>query len=624
MPRDRKDVGFDGLLDQIISEAMQSDTSLLSPIDYAREILGLYLFPAQRVIMKAFYGIPFSKGMWGDCISPDDPTREEKLKKWGVKDDEEFDEAAFMDRWLDQKKALWLPGQRYKNLSLEAGMGSSKSSLTGAMSSYEFYRLTKMDDPGQELGLLPGDPVFVLSIATNEQQAKDTIFAYTKARMESSAYFGSMIERGDIEVLTTEIVHRKKNVIFRAGHSRGAGLVGKNLWGLLMDEVNRFAVEPGASVESSGLALWDNVGKGTTRFKLHPDGGIKIGIGSAWQEGDMSDRLWKLVETGQLDPKSMMCLRLCTWDVNPNYTGQDDPDLATFFATDPIGARRDYMGIRPGAQEDFFNKEMLKLYSTQQPVAQYAATKVYDAQGIALLDSDAAKEMKSSEYRAYVGVQVINLQEMEFNQYSYAHADPGIKHDSFGFAVGHGEPSEKGLIAVIDLVLEWEPELDPNNPKVKIPVNLQDVEKNIFEVCQKRNVRRLSFDHWQNQSSLQRLYTQGVITEEITFTAPTQLAMYELFRHRLDNGLIRLPDPDSSKAAKKLFAELSKIQLVNGRKIDHPKGKGLGNSKDLADAVVTVVARIAQEERMYGLGDQSGVKMSVLGATRISKIPKWK
>jgi intein/homing endonuclease len=548
----------------------------------------------------------------------------------GCKRDIEFlEDLLKQNLFFDQVTTFWeteeplydfeVPGvQEY----VSGGLVSHNSSLTGSMSAYEFYRLTKMENPGKELGLIAGDPIFVLSIATNEQQAKDTIFAYTKARMESSAYFGAMIQKGEIEVLTTEIVHKKKNIIFRAGHSRGAGLVGKNLWGLLMDEVNRFAIEPGASVESSGLALWNNVGKGTTRFKHHPDGGVKIGIGSAWQDGDMSDLLWRQVEEGKLDARDMLCFRLCTWDVNPNYTGRDDRDLATFYASDRIGALRDYEGIRPGAQSDFFNKEMITKYSTGSQVAGYTQIKRYDAQGIPLLTEEQAKEMRDDQYRTYVGLEVFNLEEMPFPHYSFAHADPGIKKDSFGFAVGHGEPDPdgKGLITVIDLLLEWEPELDPNNPKLKIPVNVPDVEDNILKVCLARHVRRLSFDHWNSAASIQKLYTQGIITEEVTFSAPLQLAMYESFRRRLDNGLVRLPDPDSSKAAKKLFAELSKIQLLHGKKIDHPKGSALGCSKDLADAVVTVDYRIAQEERMYGLGPNSGVKINVLGATKLSMI----
>ncbi len=575
-----------GWLDEIISEAMQKDEELLSPVDFCREILGMYLFPAQRTIMKAFYGLPFTKGAWGDCIDPSDPERLVKLKEWGHSEDEEFDEAALMDKWLDQKKALWVPGQRYKNLSLESGMGSSKSSITGGMSAYEFYRLTKMEDPGRQLGLIAGDPIFVLSIATNEQQAKDTIFAYTKARMESSAYFGSMIERGDIVVLTTEIVHRKKNVIFRAGHSRGAGLVGKNLWGLLMDEVNRFAIEPGASVESSGLALWNNVGKGTTRFKHSVDGGVKIGIGSAWQEGDMSDLLWRQVENGEVDPREMMCLRLCTWDVNPNYTGRDDPHLQTFYASDPIGARRDYEGIRPGAQEDFFNKEILDRYSIGKQVGKYYPTKLYDVAGKGVVENGDVSALSKDQYRSYVGIQVVDVEEMMYPNFSYAHADPGIVNDSFGFAVGHGEPTDKGLLAIIDLVLEWAPEMDKDDGKTKIPVNVTDVEEKLLSVCSMRNTRRLSFDHWNAAGSVQRLYTKGIVTEQVTFTAPVQLAMYETLRHRLDNGLVVLPDPESSPAAKKLYWELRKLQLVNGRKVDHPKGRALGCSKDLADCFV--------------------------------------
>lgn len=504
------------------------------------------------------------------------------------------------------------------------GVISHNSSITGSFAAYEFYTLDRMDDPGKQLGLLGGDPVFILSVATNETQAKDTIFAYTKARMLGSSYFATKVDSGEIEVYTTEIINRRKNIIFRAGHSKGAGLVGKNLWAFLEDECNRFQLESGATTESSGLALWNNVGKGTSRFKSSPIGGIKIAIGSAWCEGDMSDTQWRQVENGELPPEQLLCFRLCTWDINPNYTGRDDPDLSGFYASDPIGARRDYEGIRPGAQEDFFSRGDLDKFSVLKPIITYVPKDIYNTQGGKIITASEASSLDRRDYRVHRGMDLIGaVPELEYPLHSYAHGDPGVKRDSYGFAVGHGEyVAGKGLVAYIDLVLEWTPTWDPKDGKVKIPVDLPDVEEKILQICPSRNVRRVSFDHWQAEGTIQRLYTRGVITEEVTFTAPIQLAMYEVFRHRLQNELVYLPDPGSSPAADLLYWELRKLQLLHGKKVDHPKGKAKGCSKDLADCVAAVIYKIAQDERSYGGGQYMGVSIKVLGRTKVSDV-KW-
>ena len=69
----------------------------------------------------------------------------------------------------------------------------------------------------------------------------------------------------------------------------------------------------------------------------------------------------------------------------------------------------------------------------------------------------------------------------------------------------------------------------------------------------------------------------------------------------------------------KLVRELVHIQLKNGTKIDHPKknpDETMG-SKDLADAVCSVIHQCVAEERTLNMGGKPYAPIQTLGRTHV-------
>jgi hypothetical protein len=128
----------------------------------------------------------------------------------------------------------------------------------------------------------------------------------------------------------------------------------------------------------------------------------------------------------------------------------------------------------------------------------------------------------------------------------------------------------------------------------------------------------MTTDHWNATSLVQRMYSAGIPTKEVPFSGPQQLNMYTLARQKFNAGLVELPE-DIEKAVR----ELINIQLKHGRKIDHPI-KNLDDtpgSKDQADAIISVVAQCAYEDRFFTpLQGRYKPVVQTLGKTHVADI----
>jgi len=86
---------------------------------------------------------------------------------------------------------------------------------------------------------------------------------------------------------------------------------------------------------------------------------------------------------------------------------------------------------------------------------------------------------------------------------------------------------------------------------------------------------KVVFDQWSSTESIQRLFSEGVYTEKMGAT----LEMYDALKMLVYSGMIEMPLHDL------LMIELRQLNLIKGKKIDHPPN----GSKDLADALCRVV-----------------------------------
>lgn len=592
------------LIHEIVAESMQQDQSSMDIIQFAEEILAISLWPSQRAILKALYNLPLESGTWGDLyrssarsIIERDQEIFNQCARYDVLPSDEWDEREILQNWAIESKTTWIEGQEYTELCLEAGMRSSKTSLTSVIITYEFYKALQHKDPSKTYGLMAGSLIVFLVLAASEEQAKDTLFAAIKGRIENSPYFQGLAASGSIQINALEIICPDKNLKLMAGHSKSSTLVGRTLMVFAMDEGNRFESAGG----SSGLELHANIGKGTTTLQRF--GSKKILISSAWTEGDATDTMYDLADTE--DGQSILAFRLCTWDINPEFAklGEDHPFIRKEYAARGVEARRDYAGVRPGAEEAFFTKALIERVTTLNslPVS-------YEPTEIKTLGGDGTEQITAG-IKVHVDAKRIKI---PIGFQSYAHGDPGLKKDSFGFVAGAPffDP-RTGLVHVdVHTIIKWQP-IDKGR-KINYPTDFMNVEDVIMELAPYITLKKLTFDHWQSAMIIQRLYSKGVTTQEwkSSFSQQVQRDIYLTLRDWIYAERIKLPDPSVSPAAAQLHRELVELKLINGRRIDHPKPKG---SKDLADCLACVVYQIAQEERKYRSFEIGSDKMKTVG-----------
>lgn len=550
-------------LDDLIHAGLEQAGIEYNIIEFATEILGFdNLWTSQRAILKAFYGLELH------------PLE----KEW-------------LENLAKQNKSTWREGRRYRELILESGMRSSKTAIAAIIVSYEFWKLFKLEDPAAHYGLLKGSPIFITTVATTQQQSQDTVYGYACSYIQNANYFKPYIEKREILVDSTRIEVPAKKLTVLGGHSNQSGMVGKTAKLFVMDEAARYRESSNGEVDAK--SMYANVGRSVATLKEH---GLKVVVSSAWEDGDVMEWLYEQADPDILN-QDILAFRLATWDVNPNLT-RESPEISGDYRKDEVAARRDYEGIRPGTVENFFVRKAIE----------------------EAIKSDLKVETRPTEIsvgaRTYVGLELVAVEALT-EGYSYAHADPGLKNDSFAFACGRAVPTALGNKVVIDAVLEWIPK-DKGRGLV-YPVNFENVEEVIFALHKARRFRKLTTDNWQHAGLTQKLYAQGIQAQDISFARNKQREMYTIARMKLNAGLVELP-----KNCDRLIKQLVNIQLVRGEKIDHPKTNpdGTVGQKDLADVVVSVIYHCSQEDKhLFVPNSRAKSPVQSLGKTHVAHLP---
>jgi hypothetical protein len=100
-------------------------------------------------------------------------------------------------------------------------------------------------------------------------------------------------------------------------------------------------------------------------------------------------------------------------------------------------------------------------------------------------------------------------------------------------------------------------------------------------------IAQVSYDGWQSADSQQILRKQGMETE----TVSVGLTAYETLKEVANDGRLRMYE------FKPLLDECRKLELIRGKKVDHPPG----GSKDVADAVAGAVSEAVKS---WGGGEE--------------------
>ncbi len=133
-------------------------------IDYIDQPWGInvQLYPVQRFVLKMYYGIPLDDTP--NVIEIKDPLGDKTLFRMSEREYLKF----LYNEGRCNVKDQSVPKS---TLVLACGRRSGKTMVSGVISSFELYKLLSLGNPQEYYGLVPGNPIQIISIATDKTQA---------------------------------------------------------------------------------------------------------------------------------------------------------------------------------------------------------------------------------------------------------------------------------------------------------------------------------------------------------------------------------------------------------------------------------------------------------------------
>jgi len=461
--------------------------------------------------------------------------------------------------FCDENSFAYCP---YEEAVFDEAIGTGKSYKTSIIISYFTYNLLCLENPLTAFNLDPTSVATIMNMSVNGLQAKKVVFGEVKSRILNSIWF-QKYGKPDPTILSELRFHKGVNII--PANSASTFPLGFNLIVGIMDE-SAFYTETEAHDVAEDI-FYTLKRRIQSRFNKN---GLLVMISSPRYIDDFIERKAK---EGEDDPLTFV-RRHKIWEVIPEdikaiedgdtfeLRGEQIPNkYKRDFEKNPEKSWRDLGGIASLALEPY----MKNWTAVENCLIERSPVK--DDQGVETIKIshpfDEFGRLKAS-FKGFSG-----------RKY-YLHIDLGLTHDACGMAMGH---YEQGL-AVIDLMHRIKPTKGEE-------VDIQGVIDLIKEIRDKGfKISGVTYDQFQSASSIQQLKKLG-------FSAGKQsvegLDAYETMKEEIYQGLVRYYKYTP------FLDELKRLELIKGKKVDHPP-KG---SKDIADAVAGVVYALVVKEKGF-------------------------
>ena len=531
---------------------------------------------------------------------------------------------------------------RYEAAFVQAGLGSGKSTMAEILVCAIAHWLLCLPDPHAYFGLLPDKPIVIPCMGPTAYQVKDVVFAGVRSFIAGAPFFQKMkpapeIVEGQIEsnVLKLSVTFRRGDreiLKVLAGNSVETYPVGMNVFTAVVDELSKFRDSEGKSQAKDIFETLDQ--RRLSRFAETSHKGIVICIGTAGAEGDYVDRRLKQADA---DPKAYVH-RGVTWEMKGRHRYKGDSFHFAKLDLGPKGVKFGCYDEWPPEEADSVVLHLADVPDVFRDVAQ--RDPVLFLRDFASVSSLA---LHPWDMNAQVVERLANLDRehplyegtLEFKDWFvgdpnvddyYIHVDLGLnregKGDAAGFCLGHclGEKRvevadaedewaahfEFRPIIQLDLIMRW-----VAGPTGEI--RFSDVRSFIYALWERGfnisgtplkwdsygkplsgHIRGgVSFDGWQSIDSIQLLADKGIHAQILSVDkslAPWEDLKEALHDYRLDYYKHETDLPTGGKRDWFMW-EYQHLELVRGRKVDHPEN----GSKDCVDAVAAVVHRITQD-----------------------------
>lgn len=506
------------------------------------------------------------------------------------------------------------------------GKGGGKDWTCSILSNFGIQNLLMMRNPHKFFGMSEKSYIDVLNVSLSEEHSTTIYWEYFKTAFLSNKWIlarysiysgaklvnvqGNTAGKPKVHMSDGEIVFETPRIRARAYGADNESAEGGNpvIW--IMDEADAFKTHTKianankiySTLRTSSATRFGTKWKGLIISYPRSEDGFAVKMYKASKAEIAPD----LPEHIREELGTIYGSRHATWEVLPKekysektfeFLGMNIPiDFYDDFLRYPEESMAKIACIPPKVESAFFSFrdrifECVKvgkgpLFLTQDTLVQHE---------IAL--GDGVKKFKN-----YIGKAIWWMREKSWatiHTPMVIHVDGGLTSNRAVLVMAHGEPIEITVVnekgergptyvnkVVVDAVVVWRPDKSRG-----LQVSLNNIEDVILELKKHFNIVRVSYDQWNSQTSLETLQSVGINAEEHTITDKD----YFELRSMVYNGGVELLAPEydfdgtmrRNEDAELLIEELQRLQLMNGKKVDHPP-ESEGGSKDAADALCGV------------------------------------
>lgn len=429
---------------------------------------------------------------------------------------------------------------KYREMVACVGMRSGKTFIAAIICLYEFYKLINMPNPQEYWELDQATSIYIVNCARSEAQAKFTVFAFMKNFIKNSPYFKSMLSDKTLIQRHNEFEYPDKKIFLRSEHSASGSLAGKTSKIVVLDELDKFEFVKGG--ETSADEVYGIVSKSTSSFD---EDGKVLSISSPISADGL---FWKLKEKGEKDPSlGIYVIHKPTWEMADltlkPHLAENSPYMIAQREKDYDKCMRDFAAQPVGRLVPFF-PDTLPIKRCERGVA----NPIKLTNDGYILDNEFVPQ-----------------------KYMYVIAgDPALRRDAFGLVMGHVEKTMGKEIIVADFTMKFErilPAKEIDAKMVRGFIMTQILDRGF-------NVKKFVTDIKTYPELFQDIEKRGVEVIQSMVKKET----YDYLKERINLGEITWPKNND------LFDELSHLEIISQRKVDHPKY----GSKDISDSLANM------------------------------------
>lgn len=548
--------------------------------------------------------------------------------------------------YLGMKRQVW-PGVKEDLIAMsqpgivgaiiEDGIGGGKSYRVSIKLLYELYRFAFQEvilgeDPRQKYELDQDSLISVSNVSLNAKQAKKVVFGYCSTFVDRSPWFKEYMPRD--ERISSELKFKNCNYSIFPGHGHQSSVIGLNLLSCVIDEANFFVKAEGAN--SSGIDYVEEMhdaieSRIRSRFEL--DGFLGV-ISSRRVVEDFTARKKRaLLSDPDTSRRYFLPPSRASWwgwperkknkwrwrHFNHHSLSFDAPPvefekidgglggrelfipetLWDTFLTNPESSLRDHASFPAEAMEPFIRRKdkIIPDWEMRSPIRQGVQPTDWMKQGI---------KFDELVFDDFFG---------DPQEWYHFHIDLAKKWDACGIGVVRNSGVDQVAISKGERRPEKAALLDLEFLcQIRAPVGgeieFATVRRIIYWLRDERGFRfkLSSYDGYQSVDSIQILQKRGFNMEALS--VDKNLDPYITFKDALYEGRFFFPPAHGQtketpwdgirQMAERgdpmaIFqVELARLELVNGKKVDHPPN----GSKDLSDAVAGATTQATRHIRL--------------------------